>query len=83
MILLIFFSDETLMIFVVFNLLKNTLYCQDKINIWMDFQTRTLHFKDGIGIPFDKLPYVFDDFMTSNKKGGTGLGLPFCKRVMK
>ncbi|MFT7087313.1 MAG: two-component system autoinducer 1 sensor kinase/phosphatase LuxN [Rickettsiales bacterium] len=79
-----FKGDETLMIFVVFNLLKNAFYYRAKINIWMDSKTRTLHFKDdGIGIPADKLPYVFDDFMTSNKKGGTGLGLPFCKRVMK
>ena len=28
-------------------------------------------------------PYIFDDFFTSDKKGGTGLGLPFCKRVME
>jgi signal transduction histidine kinase len=78
-----FFGDENLMIFVVFNLLKNALYCRAKINIWMDCQTRTLHFKDdGIGIAADQLEFIFDDFFTSNKKGGTGLGLPFCKRVM-
>ncbi|MFT6333241.1 MAG: signal transduction histidine kinase [Lentimonas sp.] len=79
-----FFGDENLMIFVVFNLLKNALYYRAKINIWMDCQTRTLHFKDdGIGIAADQLEFIFDDFFTSNKKGGTGLGLPFCKRVMK
>jgi signal transduction histidine kinase len=78
-----FFGDENLMIFVVFNLLKNALYYRAKINIWMDCQTRTLHFKDdGIGIAADQLEFIFDDFFTSNKKGGTGLGLPFCKRVM-
>ncbi|MFT7099308.1 MAG: signal transduction histidine kinase [Rickettsiales bacterium] len=49
----------------------------------MDCQTRTLHFKDdGIGIAADQLEFIFDDFFTSNKKGGTGIGLPFCKRVM-
>jgi signal transduction histidine kinase len=78
-----FLGDENLMIFVLFNLLKNSLYFNSKIEIWLNSKTRTLHFKDyGVGISEEKLPYIFDDFFTSNKKGGTGLGLPFCKRVM-
>jgi len=80
----VFKGDETLMIFVVFNLLKNALYYQARINIWMDSKTKTLHFKDdGVGIATDKLEFIFDDFFTSNKKSGTGLGLSFCKRVMQ
>ena len=80
----IFKGDETLMIFVLFNLLKNSLYYKAKINIWLDADKKFLYFKDdGVGIPADKLELIFDDFFTSNKKGGTGLGLPFCKRVMK
>jgi signal transduction histidine kinase len=80
----VFRGDETLMIFVVFNLLKNALYYRAEINIWMDSKTKTLHFKDdGVGIEADKLEFIFDDFFTSNKKSGTGLGLPFCKRVMQ
>ena len=79
----VFKGDEVLMSFVILNLLRNALCYQAKINIWMDLETRTLHFKDsGVGIDEDKLPHIFDDFFTSNKKGGTGLGLPFCKRVM-
>ncbi|MFT7099440.1 MAG: two-component system CAI-1 autoinducer sensor kinase/phosphatase CqsS [Rickettsiales bacterium] len=79
-----FFGDETLMMFVVFNLLKNSLYYRARINVWLDGDNRCLYFKDdGIGIPADKLEFIFDDFFTSNKEGGTGLGLPFCKRVMK
>jgi two-component system CAI-1 autoinducer sensor kinase/phosphatase CqsS len=79
----IFKGDETLMIFVLFNLLKNSLYYKAKINIWLDADKKFLYFKDdGVGIPADKLELIFDDFFTSNKKGGTGLGLPFCKRVM-
>jgi len=78
-----FCGDETLMIFVLFNLLKNSLHYKAKINIWLDDKKR-LYFKDnGVGIPADKLESIFDSFFTSNKKGGTGLGLPFCKRVMK
>ena len=80
----IFKGDQTLMIFVLFNLLKNSLYYKAKINIWLDSDKKCLYFKDdGVGIPADKLPYIFDSFFTSNKKGGTGLGLPFCKRVMQ
>jgi signal transduction histidine kinase len=117
-----FFGDETLMIFVVFNLLKNSLYYRANINIWLNGDKRCLYFKDDgsnrlknansvfrfdehffeekisgtsrlqaegaekrrsvFGIPADKLEFIFDDFFTSDKKGGTGLGLPFCKRVM-
>ncbi|MFT7087847.1 MAG: signal transduction histidine kinase [Rickettsiales bacterium] len=80
----IFKGDETLMIFVLFNLLKNSLYYKAKINIWLDGDKKCLYFKDnGVGIPADKLESIFDSFFTSNKKGGTGLGLSFCKRVMK
>ena len=79
-----FKGDETLMIFVLFNLLKNSLYYKAKINIWLDADKKYLYFKDnGVGIPTDKLESIFDSFFTSNKKGGTGLGLPFCKRVMQ
>jgi len=79
----IFKGDETLMIFVLFNLLKNSLYYKAKINIWLDADKKYLYFKDnGVGISADKLKLIFDDFFSSNKKGGTGLGLPFCKRVM-
>jgi two-component system CAI-1 autoinducer sensor kinase/phosphatase CqsS len=79
-----FFGDETLMIFVIFNLLKNSLYYRAKINIWLDGDKRCLYFKDdGIRMTKDKLEFIFDDFFTSDKKGGTGLGLPFCKRVVQ
>ena len=79
-----FTGDETLMIFVLFNLLKNSLCYKANIKISLDSKHKHLYFKDdGIGIDENKLPFVFDDFFTSNKKGGTGLGLPFCKRIMQ
>jgi two-component system, CAI-1 autoinducer sensor kinase/phosphatase CqsS len=81
----IFKGDENMMIFVIFNLLKNFLYYKSKIEI----RTQTkpdgnyLYFKDyGPGIEKDKLTLIFESFFTSGKKDGTGLGLPFCKRIM-
>jgi two-component system CAI-1 autoinducer sensor kinase/phosphatase CqsS len=29
------------------------------------------------------LALIFDSFFTSGKKDGTGLGLPFCRRIMR
>ncbi|HHE08145.1 MAG TPA: hybrid sensor histidine kinase/response regulator, partial [Chlorobaculum parvum] len=37
---------------------------------------------NGPGIQPEVLPRIFDSFFTSGKKGGNGLGLAFCKRVM-
>ena len=37
----------------------------------------------GPGIADELLPLVFDSFFTEGKIGGTGLGLPYCKRTMK
>jgi two-component system, CAI-1 autoinducer sensor kinase/phosphatase CqsS len=91
-----FKGDENLMIFVLFNLLKNSLYYlkikpkstitiyskQDK-NLKDNDKFNYLYFKDtGVGIPKDNLESIFESFMSSAKKGGTGLGLPFCKRVI-
>ncbi len=48
----------------------------------MDFNR--LRFTDtGTGIAPDVLPHVFDEFYSGKPKGhGTGMGLPFCRRVM-
>ena len=81
----IFKGDENMMIFVIFNLLKNSLYYKSKIEIRTEIKSggNYLYFKDyGPGIEKDKLPLIFESFFTSGKKDGTGLGLPFCKRIM-
>lgn len=86
-----FRGDATLIIFVLFNLLKNSLYVKAtndnfKITITTKISNNIsyLYFKDnGSGIKQDKIATIFDDILSSNKDGGTGLGLPFCKRVMK
>ena len=81
----IFKGDENMMIFVIFNLLKNSLYYKSKIEIRTEAKPdgNYLYFKDyGPGIEKDKLALIFESFFTSGKKDGTGLGLPFCKRIM-
>ncbi|MCE3255059.1 MAG: integral rane sensor hybrid histidine kinase [Rickettsiaceae bacterium] len=81
--------------FIIYNLLKNALYYlkeyPDSI-ITIGTETREI---DGVqynaiyvhdtgpGIAPHVLPKLFGDFYTSGKKGGTGLGLAFCKRNMK
>ena len=82
----IFRGDENMMIFVIFNLLKNALYYKSKIEIRSETKPdgNYLYFKDcGPGIESDKLELIFESFFTSGKKDGTGLGLPFCRRIMR
>ena len=81
----IFRGDENMMIFVIYNLLKNALHYKSKIEIRTEVKSdgNYLYFKDyGPGIESDKLELIFKSFFTSGKKDGTGLGLPFCKRIM-
>ena len=82
----IFRGDENMMIFVIYNLLKNALHYQVKIEIRTEVKSDSnyLYFKDyGPGIESDKLELIFESFFTSGKKDGTGLGLPFCRRIMR
>jgi two-component system CAI-1 autoinducer sensor kinase/phosphatase CqsS len=82
----IFRGDENMMIFVIYNLLKNALHYKAKIEIRTEIKSdgNYLYFKDyGPGIEKDKLELIFESFFTSGKKDGTGLGLPFCRRIMK
>jgi signal transduction histidine kinase len=82
----IFIGDENMMIFVIYNLLKNALHYKAKIEIRTEIKSdgNYLYFKDyGPGIEKDKLELIFESFFTSGKKDGTGLGLPFCRRIMR
>lgn len=82
----IFRGDENMMIFVIYNLLKNALHYKVKIEIRTEVKSdgNYLYFKDyGPGIEKDKLELIFESFFTSGKKDGTGLGLPFCRRIMR
>ncbi len=87
----IFHIDETLFLFVLFNLLKNALYyfsghaeSEIRIRLKTGSEYNYIFFRDtGPGIAKEELPYIFDSFHTKGKKGGTGLGLAYCKRVLK
>ncbi|NUX54103.1 response regulator [Paraburkholderia youngii] len=82
----VFRGDETLFIFVLFNLLKNALYYHrlyPGMKVTVTVQGRKVCVSDtGPGIPQSVLPRLFDSFQTSGKAGGTGLGLAYCKRVI-
>jgi signal transduction histidine kinase len=83
-------GDQELLIHVIFNLLKNALYFLEaaqkgEITIWFDIDEKfnRIHFKDtGQGIAPSDLPHIFDRFYT-RRYHGTGIGLAFCKTVMK
>jgi two-component system CAI-1 autoinducer sensor kinase/phosphatase CqsS len=84
-----FFGDEDLFIYILFNLLKNSLYYKNKPDFAIEITTKntTTHnivtVKDyGVGIEKSKIKEIFESFITSGKEGGTGLGLDFCRRTM-
>jgi len=86
-----FKGNENMFVFVLFNLLKNALYylkTYPKSRITITSKKGNdgfnyLYFRDtGPGIPEYKLESIFESFMTSGKAEGTGLGLPFCRRVI-
>lgn len=80
--------------FIIYNLLKNALYYLNEYpnsTVTVGIEERNLEGVDynviyvhdtGPGIPEKAISKIFDDFYTSGKKDGTGLGLAFCKRNM-
>lgn len=82
-------ADESLMIHVFFNLLKNALYQIQKakkgtIEIWLSQNVgfNIVHFKDtAVGIKNTNITKIFEKFYTGSTQG-TGIGLAFCKKVM-
>ncbi|MBU2896278.1 hybrid sensor histidine kinase/response regulator [Vibrio hepatarius] len=82
-------GSETLVKYVIYNLIKNSFHYQDSKNLKIEIDLKSfddyheLNFLDnGAGIPESILEDIFKDFFTYGKKGGSGLGLPFCRRVM-
>lgn len=87
-----FKGNTLLVIHVIFNLLKNAIYYAKasgkedaKVYIWTGTQEmyNLVFIKDtGTGIANNQLPYIFECFY-SKTTNGTGIGLAFCKLVMK
>jgi two-component system CAI-1 autoinducer sensor kinase/phosphatase CqsS len=84
-----FWGSDLLMVYVLFNLLKNALYAlqaagKGEITITVGAGgRRTLVFMDtGSGIPAAVLSRIFEPFFTTKQGHGTGIGLAFCRRVI-
>lgn len=87
-----FAGADALMVYVFYNLFRNALYAveaagQGEVTVSVepgDAENQVRVRDTGTGIPGEQLPRIFDEFY-SNKHGtaGTGMGLAFCRRVMK
>ena len=84
-----YFLDRKLMKFIVSNLISNACkYSPNGGNIELEAQEDDSHLiikikDEGIGIPDEDKPYIFDPFSRSRNSGnipGTGLGLSIVKR---
>jgi len=87
-----FRGSDILLVFVLFNLLKNALHAlreSGKGDIRISAEPaggrNILRVTDtGPGIPPNAIPHVFDTFYSTKRNGGgAGIGLAFCKKVME
>jgi two-component system CAI-1 autoinducer sensor kinase/phosphatase CqsS len=82
-----FVGSETLMVYVLFNLLKNSLYAinvRGKGDIYITLDGPVLTFRDtGCGIPPKVIQRIFEPFYTTKKSQGAGIGLAFCQRAVR
>jgi len=82
-----FRGDETAYLFVLFNLVKNSLYClgpHPDARVTIAVGQHQVKVRDsGPGISPEVLARLFEPFNSVGKSGGTGLGLAYCRRVMR
>ncbi len=85
-----FRADPTAVELVFFNLLKNALYyapLHPDMTVRLTVTTQpepSIVVRDtGPGITPEFVPHLFEEFQTTGKAEGTGLGLSFCRRVMR
>uniref|UniRef100_UPI00286EF2B8 sensor histidine kinase n=1 Tax=Paraburkholderia sp. TaxID=1926495 RepID=UPI00286EF2B8 len=87
---LCFSGSDSLVVFVLFNLLKNAIYAihaggggRVEIGAASENGYCVLRFTDsGPGIAPDVLPHIFEPFYSTKSHGkGAGMGLAFCRRV--
>ena len=83
------FADPITLKHVLYNLIDNALYyvknmADARIELSVLADKRQIVVRDtGPGIAAESIPKIFDSFYTDGKLGGTGLGLPYCKRTME
>ncbi|RJX67142.1 response regulator [Vibrio sinensis] len=84
-----FFGSNTLLRYTLYNLLKNAFYYRkgDSFSIHIQLKNGETHnqlilLDNGAGIEPKIKERIFDDFYSSKRNGGHGLGLPFCQKVM-
>ena len=85
-----FLGVQSLLVYVLFNLLKNALYSIESagkgsisLRIEATEEGSVLLFEDtGLGIDEKVRPHIFEGFF-STRSNGTGAGLAFCKRTMQ
>lgn len=85
-----FLGSSMLLELVLFNLIKNALYAIQAANkggisieVATSRATGVIRFTDtGSGIAPAVLPRIFDNFYSTKKSDGAGIGLAFCRRVM-
>ncbi|ELI5432273.1 response regulator [Vibrio parahaemolyticus] len=85
-----FLGSDTLLKYVMYNLFKNAFHhrSSDEFHIHVSMQSndtvnQIVVTDNGSGIAPDVIRYIFQDFYTTGKSGSYGLGLPFCKKVMR
>ncbi|EHH1101637.1 response regulator [Vibrio parahaemolyticus] len=85
-----FLGSDTLLKYVMYNLFKNAFHhrSSDEFHIHVSMQcndtaNQIVVTDNGSGIAPDVIRHIFQDFYTTGKSGSYGLGLPFCKKVMR
>jgi signal transduction histidine kinase/CheY-like chemotaxis protein len=85
-----FRGDETALILALFNLMKNALYyiplkpdAEVLITVRNSPRPAIVVRDTGPGIAPQLMTCLFEEFRTSGKAEGTGLGLAFCRRAMR
>lgn len=85
-----FFGSDTLMVYVLFNLIKNSLYAIQSVNkgdikitVAAGQSVQRLTLTDtACGIPAATVSRIFETFFTTKSGSGAGIGLAFCRRVV-